>query len=278
MKTEVETTRSETEGESGVILREIDIGNDMVLAEVRLEKLRDADMNARVMARTDFDILTDNIRRRGKLESVLYCAQPKGVGPITIISGHNRRKAALAANVQTAWVLIDRAEYTRSQLVAKQLAHNALVGVDDQNILAEMVKLLDNADDLLASGIKSSEVPIDQKYADVALLTPTLEFEQKTLAFAFLPHQFAEAEKFFGEFDKTVDMMVVGHESQWEEFVAKAAAFSRIKNIRSGATAIAQLIRIAQAEIDEYNRKRSKEAAEQSLGATEPDPRNNERT
>lgn len=258
------------------IIREIDIGNEMVLAEVRLEKLKDSDINARIMSSAQFNVLADNIRRRGRLESVLYCAQPDGKGPVTIVSGHNRRRAALAADIQTAWVLIDRAQFTRSQLIAKQLAHNALVGADDTNILAEMVKLLDNADDLLASGINPDDVKLDDKFSDVQLLTPTLEFEQKTLAFAFLPHQVNEIEKYLGHFDQTVDLMIVGHESQWEDFVRKVAGFARIKNIRSGGTAIAELIKVAEAERDKFLKQVEKQKAEQAMGATESDPRTND--
>jgi len=236
-----------------VIIREIDVGNEMVLAEVWLERLQESDINARMMPPREFETLVENIRKRGKLESIPYCAQPKGVGPIRIVSGHNRRKAALRAGITTAWVLIDRAEMTRSQMIAKQLAHNALVGLDDKDILAEMLRLIDNADDLLSTGIPQDALPVDKKFADIQILTPTLEFEQKCLLFMFLPHQFDRVLEWLKKYDEHVDLMVVGHESQWDQFVSSVAQFGRIKNIRAGGTAIAELLKAAKALLEQHD-------------------------
>lgn len=241
------TTLGEGAGEEReVIIREIDLGGEMVLAEVLLRNLRDAEMNARSMPKSQLDILVDNIRRRGKLESVLYCAQPDGKGHVTIVSGHNRRRAAIAAGLTTGWALIDRAKYTRSQLVAKQLAHNALCGFDDGSVVKEMLKWIDNAEDLLASGIQPEEVKWDPTMLEVELLTPKLDFPEKTAMFAFLPHQFDALDRFFGKIDRPVDVMIVGHEEQWTRFVTAVARFGRVKNIRAGATAIAELIKLAE--------------------------------
>lgn len=231
--------------EQATVLREVDIGSDMVLAEVRIEHLRDADVNAHVMPRARFERLVANIKRRGQMESLLYCAQPGGEGHITIVSGHHRRKAALDAGITTAWVLIDRARLTRSQLIAKQLAHNFLVGHDDVDIVKALLGKITDPDDLLASGAPADLLGDVEKMAAVNLFTPALDFQYQTVALAFLPLQMAELEKYLSRFDADQDLLILGHEAQFRPFLEALTRFAKVKKIRAGATAVAELVRLA---------------------------------
>jgi hypothetical protein len=230
-------------------MSEFHLGENMWIVEVELAKLREADVNAHVMAKDKFAQLVANIRQRGKLESLPYCAQPKGEGAIEILSGHHRVKAAREAGILRAHVMVDRSTLTRSQMIAKQIAHNALVGLDDESILRQLVKMIDNVDDLLATGLPKELLPTaeDQK---VTLYTPSADFRWHTVTFAFLPHQTENLKALLDALQGTQDVLCAACDGQWAEFLNKTAEYARIKNVRSASTAIAKLIAVAQAEIE----------------------------
>lgn len=237
---------------------EIDLGNDMWLMEVDLETLREQDVNAHVMVPRLFERLVENMRRRGRMESLVYCAQPNGEGPIEIVSGHHRRRAALQADIKRAWILCDRAEMTRSQIIAKQLAHNFLVGTDDEDILKTLLSRIDMPDDLLETGAPP-ELLSSLEHDAMLLFTPRVDFRWKTVSFVFLPHQLDNLNALLDSLYGRQDLVIAALEDQWETFLHTLAAWARIKNIRAGGTAIAKLTELALAEVDKHEAAQIKE-------------------
>lgn len=76
------------------------------MARVDPSSLREQDLNARTMPREKFNQLVENVKRRGQLEELPYCAETeKG---IEIVSGHHRVRAAKNAGLETIPVLLDR--------------------------------------------------------------------------------------------------------------------------------------------------------------------------
>jgi hypothetical protein len=132
-----------------------DLGNGLFLERWPIADLKEQDVNAHVMEPSKFNRMVANMKKRGALESVPFCAgapdsiDPKqlaeGIGrddkvalriaPPEIISGHHRVRAGRAAELGDVVVLVDRSGLTRSAITAKQLAHNALVGVDDMELV-----------------------------------------------------------------------------------------------------------------------------------------------
>ena len=130
----------------------LELGHGLIIAKVPLTSLREQDINARIMKNEMQKQLTDNIRKRGQLESLPFCALVDG--KIEIISGHHRIRSAKDSGViNEIYVILDVTGLTRSQIAAKQLAHNAISGFDDQSTLKEIVKLIDDVDDMLESYI-----------------------------------------------------------------------------------------------------------------------------
>lgn len=129
-----------------------DMGSGLVIAKVKLTDFREQDINARIMKTEMQKQLTDNIKKRGQLESLPFCALIDG--KIEIISGHHRIRSAKDSGVLTElFVILDTTGLRRSQVAAKQLAHNAISGFDDQSTLKEIAKMIDDVDDMLESYI-----------------------------------------------------------------------------------------------------------------------------
>ena len=227
------------------------IHDSLFLVEVDISDLQEQDVNARVMSQREFERLVANIKKRGQLESLPYCCQPNGSGPIQVVSGHHRLRAATAAGFKRAWVMLDTSPLTRSEIVAKQLAHNAIVGEDDPSIVKTLLGFIDNPDDLLATGL--DEKLFRDANEDLQLFAPHVDFEQRTVTFAFLPHQVGEIEKLVEKLaEKPQDMVVTGDQDQFEQFLRVAGKFARLRKILAGQTAVANMVRLALAEVDEW--------------------------
>lgn len=226
-----------------------ELGDGFELRKVNIADLKEQDVNAHYMPSARFNRLSENIRKRSGLQSLPLCAQPGGNGPIEIVSGHHRIRAARAAGLEEIWVLIDTELRTRSAVISAQLAHNALVGSDDQNVIAELIKQIDNPDDLLASGL-SDDLP--QVEADtLQIFIPHLDFQEKVLSLAFLPHQMENWEKLLDSLDGRQDQVGVVSDEIFESFLEAAAQYAKVKDVKSVGTAIALLTETALREVED---------------------------
>lgn len=231
--------------------------------------LREQDSNAHVMPPAKFQRLVENVRKRGSLESLPYCVQPGGEGPIEIVSGHHRVRAAGAAGLTNIPVLVDIAAHTRSEIVAKQLAHNALVGYDDQEMLRELLKQIDNSDDLLTTGLSKEFLPSTEHDA-MLLFTPHLGFDWRSITFTFLPHQLENLDKLLDSIQGRQDLVLCALREQFEPFLHAASKFARIKKIKAGGTVSALLTEIALSQVEKEQEdertKAEKGSADQADG------------
>jgi hypothetical protein len=183
-ETEVRAVGESGRGSAGAIGLKYHIGDDLWIEEVNIADLKEQEVNANVMKPATMQRLTENILKRKHLESVPYCAQPNGEGPIEIVSGHHRVRAARSAGFTRIVALVDRSPLTRSQIVAKQLAHNALAGSDDPDILKRLIGKMTTVDDLLESGLDEKFLPTPENYK-VTLFTPHADYKWKTCNFIF---------------------------------------------------------------------------------------------
>lgn len=95
-----------------------------------------ADLNARYMPIETMRILTENIKADGRLESVplVYVDAKLPEGKYRIISGHHRIEAAKNAGVTQILVMVASPQ-DADDVVSRQLAHNALVGLDRKSVV-----------------------------------------------------------------------------------------------------------------------------------------------
>ena len=144
-----------------------DLGHNLELWRVHIDELHEQEKNARVMDPKTFDRLTSNIARGGRLEQLPFCALRDG--EIEVVSGHHRIRAARAAEVMEVFVIVDTSGLSRSEVVAKQLAHNAIAGTDDPSMLRELFAEIATVEDMIESHIDPTllQVPEPQPLTDV---------------------------------------------------------------------------------------------------------------
>jgi hypothetical protein len=146
--------------------------------------------------------------------------------------------------------MLDVARFDRSRIIAKQLAHNALVGVDDPDLIRTLLAEIDNPDDKLATGLPAAVLEGKEEAEVASMFAPRIDFDYRTVSFAFLPHQQAELEKLIGLLEGRQDLVVAAPIEQYDDLLKVAARFARLKQVRSGATAITLMVRLALEELE----------------------------
>lgn len=226
-----------------------DMGTELYIAKVQLAELKEQDINARIMKNEMQDQLTANIKNRGQLESLPLIAL---MGEkLEIISGHHRVKSAREAGLKEIIVILDKSGLTRSKAASKQLAHNAISGFDDESTLREIVKLMDNVDDMMESyiGKEILEEPLEQFDK---LNTPAVQFDFKTIAFAFLPNQIRDLDALMKNLNGScAEIIGVAAYEQCEKFVETLDKYQQFTDIRNVGAAVHSMIDAANEKMDD---------------------------
>lgn len=225
-----------------------DMGSGLVIAKVQIDKVKEQDINARIMKKEMQDQLTANIKSRGQLESLPLLAEVNGV--LEIISGHHRIKSARAAGMKVILAIIDVSGLSRSKIAAKQLAHNAISGFDDQSTLREIVKMLDDVDDMLESFIGKDilEEPLEQYNK---LLSPEVQFDFKNITFTFLPHQVKDMEALVKAIGSSAPEIVgVAHYEDCQKFIEALNKYQKFSDIRNVGAAVHSMIETVLEKMD----------------------------
>ena len=226
-----------------------DMGSDLVIAKVQIDKVKEQDINARIMKNEMQDQLTANIMKRGQLESLPFFVLNNG--KLEIISGHHRVKSARAAGLKEVIAIIDVSGLTRSQIAAKQLAHNAISGFDDDSTLREIVKMITDVDDMIESfvGKDIMEEPLEQYDK---MLSPAVQFDFKNVTFSFLPHQVQDMDALIKNLEITAPEIIgVASYEQCKSFVETLSRYQKFTDIRNIGTAIHSMIQNANERMDE---------------------------
>jgi hypothetical protein len=162
--------------------RILELGNGLELWKVHPSSLREQDVNARAMPKAMFERLSQTIARDKRLESLPLCAKTER--GLEIVSGHHRTRAATAAGLQEMFILLDTTGLSRSQLLAKQLAHNAIEGQDNEQLLAEIYRQIEDAESKLEAFIDEK---LDVEIPKVKIEGLDVEIDFKTVLLIFLP-------------------------------------------------------------------------------------------
>ncbi|MGD0126371.1 MAG: ParB N-terminal domain-containing protein [Terriglobia bacterium] len=162
--------------------RILELGNGLELWKVHPSALREQDINARAMSKPMFERLARTIARDKRLESLPLCA--KTDRGLEIISGHHRVRAATAAGLQEMFILADTTGLSRSQIAAKQLAHNAIEGEDNEQLLAEIYRQIEDAESKLEAFI---DAKLDIELPEVRIENLDVQLDFKSVLLLFLP-------------------------------------------------------------------------------------------
>ncbi|HOJ95061.1 MAG TPA: ParB N-terminal domain-containing protein, partial [Fervidobacterium nodosum] len=214
------------------------LGNGISLCWCDVNILKEQDKNARIMKRDMFNQLVSNIKKRGSLESLPYCAL---VGDkIEIISGHHRVRASKQAGLKEIPVLVDVSGLTRSQIAAKQLAHNSINGFDDPDVLREISKMITDVDDMLESFVRIDNIPTPE-LPSVAHIGSDLEWKQ--VSFVFLRHQLDELQELIKNLEQKPDLLGIAHLQEFNQFVETLRNTQKFNDIKNMSSAIYEMIK-----------------------------------
>ena len=221
-----------------------DMGSNLVIAKVSSEYIREQDINARIMKTEMQKQLTENIKKRGQLESLPFCALTQDGTRVEIISGHHRIRSGKDAGLKEFFVILDISGLNRSKITAKQIAHNAISGFDDQATLKELAKMLDDVDDMIES-YAGKEILGEPDGQIEKYLSPTIQFEWKNVSLLFLPHQIKDLEKLVEIVKRySPDYVGVAGIDEYAPFIetlAKYQDFAEVKNVGAAIHAMTKL-------------------------------------
>ena len=226
-----------------------DMGSGLVIAKVQIDKVKEQDINARIMKNEMQDQLTANIMKRGRLESLPFLVLKDE--KLEIVSGHHRIKSARAAGMKEIFAIIDTSGLSRSQIAAKQLAHNAISGFDDDSTLREIVKMISDVDDMIESFIGKDimEEPLEQYDK---MMSPAIQFDFKNVTFSFLPHQVEDMNALIKNLEVSApDIVGVAPYEQCKSFVETLSKYQKFTDIRNVGAAIHSMIQTANEKMDE---------------------------
>jgi hypothetical protein len=229
---EIATTKREPKPAGSVIEPEkvLELGNGLELWKVHPSSLREQDTNARSMPKPMFERLTRTISRDRRLESLPLLARTER--GLEIISGHHRVRAATAAGISEMFVLVDVTGLTRSQISAKQLAHNAIEGQDNEQLLAEIYRQIEDAESKLEAFIDEK---LDVEIPKVRIEGLDIEIDFKTVLLIFLPRvkeRLDRAVEYVRSSGQRLDGVYIAAESDYAPFEKAVRTINREWDVR----------------------------------------------
>lgn len=220
-----------------------EIGEGLSIWRVHIDFLREQEKNARVMSSQHFNRLVQNIQKEGRLESLPLTVphkNPAGNDEFLLVSGHHRTRAARQAGVLIIPIIVMEG-LTKDQVLAKQLAHNALQGGDNSQILAEIYREIEDLDAKIESGILPEDLEYSMK--DIGTDDIMLNLDYELLQILFLPE---EKEDFLGIIDMIQDHgdVLVAELPVFKRFKKAMREVGRKQNVRNISNILYEVTRI----------------------------------
>lgn len=211
------------------------------------KELKLLEKNARYMSPAQFGKLVDNLKRDGALTSVPLVAATKN-GQLEVLSGNHRVRAAIEAGITTIQVMELLDPITENARVGIQLSHNAIVGQDDPNLLAELYRELDfewkdysGLSDEILKELEDLALP-----ANIAIPQP----EYVDVWLSFLPTDKQIVDSWMERAKKILKKQKppetwVAEERDWEEFLETFVRVKLAHDVLNAATAFRLMVECA---------------------------------
>jgi hypothetical protein len=207
--------------------------------------------NARYFLPDKFKTLVNNVAKEGTLESVpLVVRSHKHKGKYEIISGHHRVDAAKEAGLQQLIVMVHRDDLTEDEVISKQLSHNALAGLDDKTILAELFQSIRDIEQKIATGLNDEIASISYESLNFRVGT----FKEFTVM--FLPEDiglYDEAMETVAKESliKTNTEVRLAPMEGFEKFAKVLRRIKKSENIKSNGVALMRIVDLAMQQMEE---------------------------
>lgn len=224
--------------------RMLEMAPKLAIYKVHLDLLREQDKNARIMSSQKFERLAENIKDRGALESLPFCVlrtNEHGNVQFEIISGHHRTRAARAAGVEWVFVIVDETDMPKDDVISKQLAHNALSGHDDPQLLKDLYAEIQSLDARIASGVLEQELTFDIQNVQIDEVNLNLDYEIINLL--FFPKQYANWRDVIDLLEADAEIGLVDRR-EWDKFAKTVRDVSSREDIRNMSAIVARMVEI----------------------------------
>lgn len=234
-------------------------GDALTLAVMDPKDISLLKKNARILKKDVFQQLTANIGRDKRLSSVPLCHRLSD-GRVEVLSGNHRVQASVEAGIERILVMIIEEDLTRSQAVAIQLSHNALVGEDDPALLAELWAEIEEIAEKTYAGLSSDVVEKLDKIDLTSFTTP--QVSTRTMTFAFVDSEAECLNAVLDELDglpaKEIWLADVG---QFDRFFDLLEATKRTFDVRNASLAMLKLMDLAEEAIANHKPEQATEGA-----------------
>ncbi|KAA9379663.1 hypothetical protein F5972_08400 [Microbispora cellulosiformans] len=222
--------------------RVLDLGQGLELWRVHVDDLHEQELNAQAMPPAMFERLSATIGRDGRLESLPLCGMVND--RLEIISGHHRVRASRAAGVAYVWTIVDITGLTADQVKAKQLAHNAIHGQSEEQIVARIYAQISDVDARLEAFVTPPDIEIIPPR--VSLPNLDLDLAYRTVLITFLPHQADQFETAVKQITEQVDLdrdhLYLVDRSLYEQWQALTRRIGREYDARALSTVVSRII------------------------------------
>lgn len=223
------------------------------LKVVQPQDCRGQEKNARYFMPETFQLLVDNVKHDGRLESVpLVYEDEMSPGKYRIISGHHRIDAAKQAGLPAVIAMVIKPS-GRNEIISKQLAHNSIVGQDDKMILRELYEEISTVESRIASGL-TDEIKKIQYTSLNFHLGNTRDWKQVT--FLFSPENVLELDQLLkdiaelAKFDPETKILACDLK-HYDDFVQSLSKLKREMDIKNSATAVMLMAKITEQYLED---------------------------
>lgn len=144
------------------------------------------------------------------------------------------------AGIKHIHILLDTNKLSRDEIVARQLAHNSISGLDDKEMLKRLFNEIKDVDLKLESFINPADIQIEPEPSIPLLdITPGIEFYHVSLA--FLPNQFEKFNDILERLDGTEKGVYALNKKTFNDFKKAVQSTKQIENIKSVGMAVSKM-------------------------------------
>lgn len=237
----------------------LDMGNNLVLCKGNPFELKEQKINARVMTPEAQSRLTENIKKDKRLEQLPFAVMREN-GSHDLISGHHRKRSAVAAGLQEIFWLADtRSDMTASTVAAKQVAHNSLQGEDDPATLRDLWEIIDTIDDKLESFLSPDDFDSVTQLEPAEAVELGIDIEWKTMILVFTPAILEKLETIeqwcAGKVPHGTDLVGVCSSDILARVRQVMLSVARVEDVRSLGSVFARMCEIVENHIESTEQK-----------------------
>lgn len=223
-------------------------GDAAVLRIVSPKSMKLLKQNARYFKKSTYKQLVDNIKKDQRLSSVPLC-HIFDENTYEVLSGNHRVQAAIDAGIEQILIIVILKNLSKSSQISIQLSHNALAGIDDPNILADLWAKIDDIKEKLYAGLSSDAVKEIENIKLVTFTTP--QVYTKTMTFTFSDSEKENIDKVIKELEVyTANEIHLAHIDQYNDFFEALKKIKKMENIKNSSLAMVKLIEILNKQLE----------------------------